>query len=115
MPDDHPIVVTPAPRRVRVMWRGHIIADSSGALSLKEHVYPPVFYIPRDDVAMMFLQRTTSQTTCPYKGQASYYSLAADGAVEEDAVWTYETPKPQVASIKDHLAFYPDKVEIVEG
>jgi uncharacterized protein (DUF427 family) len=115
MPDDHPIVVTPAPRRVRVMWRGHIIADSSGALALKEHVYPPVFYIPRDDVEMMFLQRTPSQTTCPYKGQASYYSLAADGAVEKDAVWTYETPKPQVASIKDHLAFYPNKVEIVEG
>ncbi len=115
MPDDHRIVVSPAPRRVRVMWRGHIIADSAGALSLQEHVYPPVLYIPRDDVEMMFLERTDSHTTCPYKGEASYYSLAADGEVEENAVWCYEAPKPQVAPIKDHLAFYPDKVEILEG
>ncbi len=115
MPDDHRIVVAPASRRVRVLWRGHIIADSPGALALKEHVYRPVFYIPREDVAMMFLQRTESHTTCPYKGEASYYSLAADGEVEQDAVWSYETPKPLVAPIKDHLAFYPEKVEIVEG
>jgi len=115
MPDDHPIVISSAPRRVRVAWRGHIIADSAAALALKEHVYPPVFYIPRADVEMAFLQRTNSQTTCPYKGQASYYSLAADGEIEEDAVWTYETPKPEVAAIKDYLAFYSNKVEILEG
>jgi uncharacterized protein (DUF427 family) len=84
-------------------------------LSLKEHVYPPVFYIPRKDVDMSLLQRTNWHTTCPYKGVASYYSLAAEGAVEKDAIWTYETPLPNVALIEDHLAFYPNKVEIAEG
>ena len=115
MPDNHPIVISPARHRVRVMWRDRIIADSPGALSLKEHVYPAVFYIPREDVAMSLLQRTQTHTTCPYKGEASYYSLAADGAVEKDAVWTYETPKAEVEAIKDHLAFYPNKVQIIEG
>ena len=115
MSDHHPIVISPAQRRVRVMWRGHVIADSDNALSLKEHVYPSVFYVPREDVAMNLLERTQLHTTCPYKGEASYYSLAADGAVEKDAVWTYETPISDVAAIKEHLAFYPNKVEITEG
>ncbi|HLW92114.1 MAG TPA: DUF427 domain-containing protein [Roseiarcus sp.] len=115
MAADHKITITPAARRVRVAWKGRIVADSADALSLKEHVYPPVFYIPRKDVDMSLLQRTASHTTCPYKGLASYYSLAADGVVEKDAVWTYETPLPGVASIKEHLAFYPNKVEIAEG
>ncbi|HEV3044875.1 MAG TPA: DUF427 domain-containing protein [Roseiarcus sp.] len=115
MADDHKIVITPAGRRVKVVWRGRIVADSASALSLKEHVYPPVFYIPRKDVDMSLLHRTPSHTTCPYKGEASYYSLAGDGVIEKDAVWTYETPLPGVASIKEHLAFYPNKVEIGEG
>jgi uncharacterized protein (DUF427 family) len=114
MADDHPITISPAARRVKVTWRDHVVADSAGALSLKEHVYPPVFYIPRRDVDMSLLQRTQSHTTCPYKGQASYYSLSADGVVEKDAVWTYETPLAGVASIKEYLAFYPNKVEIAE-
>jgi uncharacterized protein (DUF427 family) len=114
MSEDHKIVITPAERRVKVTWRGRVIADSAHALSLKEHVYPPVFYFPRDEVDMSLLQRTESHTTCPYKGQASYYSLSFDGVVEKDAVWTYETPLPGVASIKEHLAFYSNKVEIVE-
>jgi uncharacterized protein (DUF427 family) len=110
--DDHKITIGPAGRRIRVIWQGRIVADSVEALSLKEHVYPPVFYFPRSDVDMSLLQRTNSHTTCPFKGAASYYSLAADGAIEKDAVWTYETPLPNVAAIKDHLAFYRDKVEI---
>jgi uncharacterized protein (DUF427 family) len=115
MAADHRITIIPAARRVRVTWKGRVVADSVDALSLKEHVYPPVFYIPRKDVDMNLLQRTGSHTTCPYKGQASYYSLAADGAVETDAVWTYETPFAGVAPIREHLAFYSNKVEIKEG
>jgi uncharacterized protein (DUF427 family) len=115
MGNDHKIAITPAERRVKVVWRGRVVADSASAHSLKEHVYPPVFYIPRKDVDMSLLRRTSSHTTCPYKGEASYYSLAADGVVEKDAVWTYETPLPGVVSIKEHLAFYPNKVEIAEG
>lgn len=115
MADDHKITISPASGRVRVTWRGRTVADSADALALKEHVYPVVFYIPRKDVEMSLLSRTDLHTTCPYKGQASYYSLAADGAIEKDAVWTYETPLPGVAAIKDHLAFYPNKVEIAEA
>jgi uncharacterized protein (DUF427 family) len=112
MPNDHKITIDPAGRRMRVVWRGHVVADSVDSLSLKEHLYPPVLYFPRKDVDTGLLKRTDSHTTCPFKGVASYYSLAAEGAVEKDAVWTYETPLPNVAAIKDHLAFYPDNVEV---
>jgi uncharacterized protein (DUF427 family) len=115
MPSDHQITITPAGRRMRVIWKGRIVADSVDSLSLKEHSYPPVFYFPRKDVDMSLLQRTNSHTTCPHKGVASYYGLATGGAVEKDAVWSYETPLPNVAAIKDHLAFYPDKVEISQA
>jgi uncharacterized protein (DUF427 family) len=112
MAQDHKITISPERRRVQVAWRGRVIADSVRALSLAEHTYPPVVYVPREDVDMTALARTPSHTTCPYKGEASYYSLRADGETEKDAVWTYETPLPGVAEIKDHLAFYPNKVEI---
>jgi len=109
---DRKITISPAGRRVVVAWQGRVVADSADALSLKENGYPPVLYVPRKDVDMRFLRKSESHTLCPYKGVASYYSLAADGAVEKDAIWTYETPHPGVASIKDHLAFYRDRVEI---
>jgi uncharacterized protein (DUF427 family) len=115
MPNDRKITIGPAGRRMRVIWKGRVVADSVDSLSLKEHVYPPVFYFPRNDVDMSLLKRTDSHTTCPFKGVASYYSLAAAGAVEMDAVWTYETPLPNVAAIKDHLAFYRDRVEISQA
>jgi uncharacterized protein (DUF427 family) len=115
MADDHQITISPAGRRVVVAWKGRVVADTAEALSLKEQGYPTVFYIPRKDVDMNFLERTDSHTTCPHKGVASYYSLAADGAIERDAVWTYETPLTGVASIKDHLAFYRNKVDISSG
>jgi uncharacterized protein (DUF427 family) len=106
------ITINRAGRRVVVAWNGRIVADSADALALEERGHPTVFYIPRKDVDMNLLKRTDSHTTCPHKGVASYYSLVADGAAERDAVWTYETPLTGVASIKDHLAFYRNKVEI---
>jgi uncharacterized protein (DUF427 family) len=115
MPSDHQITISPAGRRMRVVWKGRIVADSLDSLSLKEHGHRLVIYFPRKDVDMSLLQRTSSHTTCPYKGVASYYALAAGGGVEKDAVWTYETPLPNVAAIKDHLAFYPDRVEISQA
>jgi uncharacterized protein (DUF427 family) len=112
MSDDHPITIAPADGRVIIRWRGKTIVDTKRALALREHVYPPVLYVPREDADMSLLARTASKTTCPYKGEANYFSLR-DGAQEApDAVWTYEHPKVGVAAIKDHLAFYPDRVEI---
>ena len=112
MSKDHPITISPAEGRVVVTWRGRRIVDTTHALELKEHVYPPVFYVPRADADMSVFARTEHQTTCPYKGHANYFSLESGADVDANAVWTYETPIPGVEEIKEHLAFYPDKVEI---
>ena len=112
---DHPITIEPIHERVRVVWRGRTIGDSKHALELKEANYPPVVYVPRADMEMGALERTTRVTTCPYKGEANYYSIADGEARDENAVWTYERPKAGVAEIASHLAFYPDKVEIKRG
>jgi uncharacterized protein (DUF427 family) len=109
---DHPITIAKNPRRVTIAFAGETLADTREALSLREANYPVVQYIPRDAVDMTRLTRTDHTTYCPYKGHCSYYSLP--GPRGADAVWTYETPYPAVAAIKDHLAFYPDRVEIAE-
>ena len=111
---DHPITVTPARGRVTVIAAGRTIADTRAALILKEAAYPPVYYIPRKDVDMARLQRTTHQTYCPYKGERNYYSIPLGGERSVNAVWTYEAPYAAVAEIKDHLAFYPDRVDAIE-
>jgi uncharacterized protein (DUF427 family) len=112
---DHPITIEPIHERVRVIWRGRAIGDSEHALELKEANYPPVVYVPRADMEMSALERTPRVTTCPYKGEANYYSIADGKARDDNAVWTYEHPKADVAEIASHLAFYPDKVEITRG
>ena len=109
---DHPITIAPIPTRVRVVWRGRTIGESSRALELKEANYPPVVYVPRADMDMSVLKRTARVTTCPYKGEANYFSIIEGELRDDNAVWTYETPKSDVADIASHLAFYPDKVEV---
>ena len=111
---DHPITITQNPRRVRVTAGGIVIAETSKALSLKEAKYPAVQYVPREDANMALLERTDRVTHCPYKGDASYYSVKADGKTLDNAIWTYETPFPTIPEIPGHLAFYPDKVKIEE-
>ena len=111
---DHPISVAPNPARVIVSVAGRIIADTRRALTLKEASYPAVQYIPRQDVDMVLLQRTDHATYCPYKGECAYYSIPAGGERAVNAVWTYEKPYEAVAAIKDHLAFYPDRVDAIE-
>ncbi|KJC39669.1 hypothetical protein UB31_30175 [Bradyrhizobium sp. LTSP849] len=111
---DHPITITQNPRRVRVTAGDIVIAESAKALTLKEAKYPAVQYVPREDANMALLERTERTTHCPYKGDASYYSIKADGKTLDNAIWTYETPFPAMTEISGHLAFYPDKVKIEE-
>ncbi len=112
---DHPITIAPAEKRVRVRFGGKVVADSTRALTLKEASYPPVYYIPRADADMSLLQATERSTHCPYKGDASYFSIAAGAETADNAVWSYQQPFPAMAEIKDHLAFYPNKVTFEEG
>jgi uncharacterized protein (DUF427 family) len=109
---DHPITIEPNPMRVIVEVHGQIIADTRHALTLRESTYAAVQYIPRNDVNMSLLQRTDHATYCPYKGDCAYFSIPVGGERTVNAVWTYESPYVAVAPIKDHLAFYPDRVSI---
>ena len=111
---DHPITIAPNPERVRVTFNGRIVAETARALTLREASYAPVQYIPRADVDMALLKRTAHASHCPYKGDAAYFSVTAGGRTAENAVWTYETPFPAMAAIKDHVAFYPNRVDKIE-
>jgi uncharacterized protein (DUF427 family) len=110
----HPITIEPAARRIIVKAGGQVIADSAHALVLQEASYPPVYYIPPSDAVMEALERTTHSSHCPYKGEASYFTIPAGGDRARNAVWSYEQPHAAVADIKDHLAFYPDRVDSIE-
>ena len=111
---DHPITVTPDPTRVIVTVAGRVVADSRRALTLRESTYPPVRYIPIEDVDRSLLERTETTTYCPYKGDASYYSIPLGGSRSVDAVWEYREPRDAVAAIKGHIAFYPDRVDAID-
>jgi uncharacterized protein (DUF427 family) len=111
---DHPITVTANPNQVRVTFNGRIIADSRRALTLRESTYPPVLYIPREDVQMDLFERSSHASHCPYKGDAAYYSLRVGDRVAKNAVWTYEHPYPAMAEIAGKLAFYPKLVDAIE-
>ncbi len=112
----HRVHVEPSPRRVRVEFNGEIIADSRRAVLLRESNLRPVYYFPPEDVRQDLLTPTDLHTRCPYKGEASYWSIAVGDRVAENAVWAYEDPLPGREDIKGHMAFYPDRVDaVVEG
>jgi uncharacterized protein (DUF427 family) len=112
MSADHPITVEPTAGRVEVFVKGARVADSRAALTLRESVYPAVQYIPLTDVDPQVLSRSETQTHCPYKGDASYYSVTVDDVTVEDVIWTYERPYEVVSEIAGHVAFYPNKADI---
>jgi uncharacterized protein (DUF427 family) len=109
---DHPITVEPSPDRVIVRAGGETLADSTATLVLQEADYPPVRYIPLDDIDQALLAPSDTSTYCPYKGDASYWSITRESDRGEDAVWSYREPYAAVEAIRDHVAFYPDRVEI---
>jgi uncharacterized protein (DUF427 family) len=110
----HPITITAALYRVRVTFAGRVVADTMRALSLTEASYAPVMYIPREDVDLTAFERTDHTTRCPYKGEASYYSIHAGDRTAPNALWSYEQPLEAVSAIAGYLAFFPDRVELEE-
>ena len=113
----HRVTTRPSGAHVRVTYKGEVIADTRDAVELhedtgagKKTVAPIVYYIPRKDVKMDRLARSSHKTHCPFKGDASYFSLVNG---PENAVWSYETPYDETAAIKERLAFYPDKVDSI--
>ena len=111
---DHPIIIARTREHITVTVAGQRIADTRDALTLREAAYPPVHYIPRKDVAMSLLERTSQQTYCPYKGDCTYYSIPAGGERSVNAVWSYEAPYDAVSQIREYLAFYPDRVDAIQ-
>ena len=109
---DHPIIVEKNPERVVVRVGDQVVADTTAALALRESNYPAAQYIPLADVDPAFLKESDTSTYCPYKGDASYYSLVTGDGELTDVIWTYREPYPAVAEIVGHVAFYPDKVRI---
>jgi uncharacterized protein (DUF427 family) len=111
---DHPITIELNPARVLVTVAGRVVVDTPHALTLREAGYPPVHYVPFSDVDASLLEPTNNATYCPYKGDASYYSVRIGGMKSVNAVWTYEAPFAAVAEIKGHVAFYPERVDAIE-
>ncbi len=110
----HAISIEKNSKRIKVTFNGTLIADTQKALVLKEGPLPPVNYIPREDVQMSYLQRTDHSTHCPFKGDASYFTVSVNDKTEDNAVWTYEAPIEAVAPIKDYVVFYPEKMDAIE-
>lgn len=108
---EHPISIERTRVHIVVSVAGGVIADTRNAVTLREADYPPVQYIPLEDVDLSQLKRTDHATYCPYKGDCSYYSVPIGGKKSVNAVWTYENPYPAVEQIKEHVAFYPDRVD----
>jgi uncharacterized protein (DUF427 family) len=99
------IAVEPTDRPVVVTFHDAVIASTKRALRLDEKGHDPVFYVPMADVEQAFLEKTATQTTCPFKGEASYWSISAEGAGAQDAIWAYESPREGVEAIAGHMAF----------
>lgn len=112
---DHHVDLEDSPARVRATFNGEIIADSIQTVVVRETEHNPVVYFPRHDVRFDFLEPTDHETFCPFKGEASYWTLRVGERVEENVVWSYEAPFQEVAGLKELVAFYPDRVELEQS
>ena len=113
----HQIEVHRSPHHVRIEIDGEVIADTTRALALEETRCPTRYYLPRQDVRFERLSPTATHTHCPYKGDASYWSVRVGDRVVEDAAWSYDDPLPQREDIRGYLSFYPSRVDafLVDG
>ncbi|MEO6317459.1 MAG: DUF427 domain-containing protein [Acidimicrobiales bacterium] len=105
------MTIHPSEEHVEVVVHGVTIAKSDGAMRLEETGLPPRYYLPREDVRMDLLRPTTFHTTCPFKGEASYWSLNLDGEVLDGLMWSYEAPNAGVEAIKGLVCFSPERVD----
>ena len=112
---DHPITVTPTKGHVVARVGDQVIAETDRALTMREASYPPVHYVPLADVDAAVLTATDHETHCPYKGDASYYTVTTPSGELDNAIWTYRQPYDAVGEIVDHVAFYPDRIEVSVG
>ena len=110
----HPITATANPNRIRVTVGGQVVAETTWGISVREAFYPRVLYVPMADVDQSLIQKTEHTSYCPYKGEASYYSIPIGGAKSRNAMWTYENPRPPVAVLQHYVAFDPRKVDSIE-
>lgn len=108
---DYKVLLEPSPRRVRVKFGGEWIADSTSAHLLYETRHLPVYYFPRSDVRLDLLGPTDHHTFCPYKGEASYWTIKVGNRMSENAVWAYPEPYDEVPQLKEFVAFYWDRVD----
>jgi uncharacterized protein (DUF427 family) len=108
----HTIEISPTDAHIEVQVGGRLLAATDRALKLEETGLPPRYYVPREDVRMDLLRPTTFHTTCPFKGEASYWSVDVDGVTRDGVVWSYETPTPQAAQVQSMLSFYPDRTDV---
>ena len=116
MSEGHTVTITPTGAHVEVRLDGVLLAKSDHALRLDETGLPARYYLPKDDVRMDLLRPTSFHTTCPFKGEASYWSADIDGQSHDGIVWAYDTPIPAAADIAGYLSFYPNRTEVaVDG
>jgi uncharacterized protein (DUF427 family) len=115
MSDGHTITITPSEQHVVVRIDGVTVAESDKAVRLEETGLPPRYYLPRDDVRMELLEATERTSVCPFKGDASYWSVVIGDRTYENVVWSYEDPIPQSEAIKGLLSFYNERVELSVG
>jgi uncharacterized protein (DUF427 family) len=115
MTSGHTVTIAPADVHVEIWVEGVQIASTDRPLLLDETGLPTRYYLPREDVRMDLLRKTTFSTTCPFKGDASYWSLTLDGETHDGIVWSYETPIAAAADIAGYLSFYPDRVDLKVG
>ncbi|MFI5064654.1 MAG: DUF427 domain-containing protein [Streptosporangiales bacterium] len=116
MATGHTITTTPSTKHVVVTVGGEKLAETDRPVLLDETGLPTRYYLPREDVRTDLLRPTGTHTTCPFKGQASYWTAEVGGDVYDDLVWSYENPIPQAAEIAGLLCFYPDRAELtVDG
>jgi uncharacterized protein (DUF427 family) len=107
-----PPKMEPTVRKLRVVHGGVVIAETARALRILETSHPPVYYIPRDDIAMEYLKPSSTRSSfCEFKGFASYWNLDVDGRVSADAAWSYAKPSASYAALRDYLAFYASRVD----
>lgn len=113
---DYRVDLLPESRRVKVVFDGVTIADSGAALRVEETAHNPVFYLPEKDVRLDLMHATEHHTRCPYKGEASYWTIEVPGHANgrsENAVWAYPSPYDEVSGLAGYYAFYPNRVDSI--